>query len=111
MSAIATASRLLLLEADGWSVEEARQTLDLSGVVASIIMQFEAVERLEKQWQVQQSVNAENSNGTGAANDVTVWEDYIEKLSFVRSWYEARVGTQGPFAPTEAGSEVFPGEY
>lgn len=111
VSAIATASRVLLLEADGWSVEEARQTLNLSAVLADIIKHFEAVDRLEKQWQIQHSNNAENDHGTGAANDVTVWEDYIEKLSFVRTWFEARIGTPGPFVPMEAGSEEFPGEF
>lgn len=111
MLAIATASRVLLLEVDGWSVEEARQTLNLSAVLADIITHFKAVDMLDKQWQTQHSMNAENGSGTGVANDVTVWEDYIEKLSFVRRWFEARVGTSGHFAPMEAGSEEFPGEF
>ncbi|KUI59059.1 hypothetical protein VP1G_06304 [Cytospora mali] len=113
VSAIVAASRLLLLEAEGWSVEEARQTLDLPGVLGAFIAQFETVNTLEKQRRQshQQSVSGADRGGTDAADEETVWEEYIEKLNAMKKWYGTNAGTPGPFYPTEVVSEGPPEDH
>ncbi|KUI72520.1 hypothetical protein VM1G_08403 [Cytospora mali] len=113
ISAIVAASKLLLLKAEGWSVEEARQILDLPGVLGALIAQFETVNTLEKQRRQshQQSVSGADRDKTGAADEGTVWEEYIEKLSVIKMWYETNAGTSGPVYPTKVVSEGHPEDH
>ncbi|KAI1416121.1 hypothetical protein F5Y13DRAFT_177722 [Hypoxylon sp. FL1857] len=99
---LVAASRLLLVEIEGWDLHEARQTLDLAATLHDLISNFKAVIKLRNQ----RAAEAAATFGVSLTPDTSDDEKddrfyrYATKLEWIKNWFEAQL-SGGPAAPGE----------
>ncbi|KAI1762585.1 hypothetical protein GGR53DRAFT_500812 [Hypoxylon sp. FL1150] len=90
---LVAASRLLLVEIDGWDLDEARRIFDFPSILESIISTFKGI------------INLRNKRATEAAATYGVsltpdnvgdekddrWFKYAIKLEWIKNWFEAQL--------------------
>lgn len=92
---LVTASRLLLLDADDWNHEIARQTLDLSSILEQLVAAFTAAGLVRKQ---QYALDGGGAGSGGLRDDDSGEEDedlftkYVNKVKWIKVWFDSRVG-------------------
>ncbi|KAI1099232.1 hypothetical protein F4804DRAFT_322439 [Jackrogersella minutella] len=97
------ASRLLLVEVEGWDLDKARRMLDLPATLESLISTFKAVAELRNK----RAEEAAATFGVGFTPDTADDEmndrfnKYNMKLSWIKSWFEAQVLSTTPQIPGE----------
>ena len=105
VTVIVTTARILLLEAEGWDLELARQTLDFPGVLDSLMGQFNALIPLRKNKLGQLGLSREIDNAEDDTDDNLV--KYVIKLQSIKKWFEARVASLNPLAAGSDDSAAF----
>ncbi|KAI2466671.1 hypothetical protein F4781DRAFT_423896 [Annulohypoxylon bovei var. microspora] len=90
---IVGASRLLLIEIDGWDLNEARQMLDLTTTLESLIETLKAVTSLRNQRAAEAAVtfgvNLTPNTTTDERNDR--FDHYSLKLTWMKNWFQAQL--------------------
>ncbi|KAI1136177.1 hypothetical protein F5Y05DRAFT_405463 [Hypoxylon sp. FL0543] len=90
---LVAASRLLLVEIEGWDLEEARRTLDLPATLQGLISIFRSVVSLRNQRAAEAAVRF----GVNLTPDTSDDEKddrflkYATKLEWIKNWFEAQL--------------------
>lgn len=108
LAVIVTVSRLLLLEADGWDLSIARQTLDFPGILQSLVEQFHLATAM------QQERNGRGTpvlDETGQPMDKDPFLKCADKVDFIKHWYLSRITGEHSMAPDEFEQRMFPEDW
>lgn len=99
---LVAASRLLLVEIEGWDLDEARRMFDFPSTLKSLISTFKAVISLRNQRAVEAAVTFGVSLTPDNSGDEKEdrWYKYATKLDWIKTWFETRV-SGGPEIPGE----------
>lgn len=94
VTVLVTTARVLLLEAEGWDLQIARQTLNFPGTINSLISQFNVVIRSQRAKFARLGLT-EPANSSEEDKDDNLAK-YVLKLQSIKNWYEARAASLSP---------------
>ncbi len=106
LSVVITMSRLLLLDAEGWDLNLARQTLDLAAVSQSLIEQFQVASAL-----LYERLGRQAPDGSGELVEEDMFLKYAGKMDFIRNWFIARIAGEASMAPSELEQGLLPEDW
>ncbi|XXH03353.1 hypothetical protein Hte_009751 [Hypoxylon texense] len=101
------ASRLLLVEIEGWDLDEARRIFDFPSTLESLVSTFKGIINLRNQRAVEAAATFGVSlipDNSGDEKDDR-WFNYATKLGWIKNWFEARMsgGSGIPGDPNATG--------
>ncbi|KAI1875337.1 hypothetical protein JX265_004395 [Neoarthrinium moseri] len=96
-----TASRLLLLDVDGWDLDAARQTLDLVSIMDELIAAFDNASLLQKRRAVEPIEGGflPKDNPDDEKEDVFI--KYVHKIKWIKVWFQTQLVARGLVPPSE----------
>lgn len=104
------ASRLLLVEIEGWDLDEARRIFDFPSTLESLVSTFKVVINLRNQRAVEAAATFGVSlvpDNSGDEKDDR-WFKYATKLEWIKNWFEAQLsGGSGIPGDPDAASGPF----
>ncbi|KAL7623431.1 hypothetical protein AAE478_007113 [Parahypoxylon ruwenzoriense] len=100
-------SRLLLVEIEGWDLEEARRMLDFPSTLDSLISAFEIVINLRNQRAAEAAAKFRVSWAPDIPSDEKDdrFYKYSVKLQWIKNWFESQL-SGGPRDPGETGPSI-----
>ncbi|KAI1084940.1 hypothetical protein F5B20DRAFT_520336 [Whalleya microplaca] len=101
------ASRLLLLEVQGWDLVEARRTLDFPAILESLISAFKSAISLRNQRAAEAAATfgiMPTPDNLGDEKDDRFYT-YIKKLQGIKSWFETEL-SRGSRSPVESSQQA-----
>ncbi|KAI1641278.1 hypothetical protein F4809DRAFT_585660 [Biscogniauxia mediterranea] len=90
---IVASARLLLVDIDGWNLEDARKTLDFVSTLDKNISLLAATKRLSDQRAAETTATYPSSFAQNTPEDEAndPWIQYIEKILTIKTWYEQQI--------------------
>ncbi|KAI1657196.1 hypothetical protein F4813DRAFT_360617 [Daldinia decipiens] len=90
---LVAASRLLLVEIDGWDLAEARKTFDFPATMESVISTFKNIISLEGQRAAEAAATFGVNFTPDTADDIKTdrFYKYATKLEWIKSWFSAQL--------------------
>lgn len=90
---LVAASRLLLVEIDGWDLAEARKTFDFPATMESVISTFKNIINLEGQRAAEAAATFGVNFTPDTADDIKTdrFYKYATKLEWIKSWFSTQL--------------------
>ncbi|KAI1495159.1 hypothetical protein F5X96DRAFT_675992 [Biscogniauxia mediterranea] len=90
---IVASARLLLVDIDGWNLEDARKTLDFVSTLDKNISLLAATKQLSDERAAETAATYPSSFAQNTPEDEAndPWIQYIEKVRTIKTWYEQQI--------------------